>query len=549
MLWIIYIHWIIVDTNKIAITGHSRNGKQSLMAAAFDERIKAVISSSGGTGAEIPYRFICDKYDAESILRMMDGFPQWLHPRMRFFIGREHKLPIDQNLMMALVAPRGLMLSSAISEGAGNPLGIEQGYNSAKKVYRFLNGEKNIAVRLRHGRHGTAARDIEDYIDFFDYVFGRSEREPENHLFYNYSFDNWQDLSRETLNPLDYKVHIPGDFLKSEKGQQLTSKKEWADRRNQIVQHIPWVLGEAPPGIINPGPVKLSNARKIDDYLRDVILRPGKSEKVGQIVVGPYHSFGDYLYGNLFFPITPDGKPTKNKVPVVIFLHEYDYTTGFGRRILPFFEKIVEKGFAVFSYDMLGFGTRIQEGTAFYQRYPHWSKMGKMVRDLKGAVDAMENLDIVDPNQIITVGYTLGGTVGLFGAALDTRISALATICGYTPLRTASPDKGVEGIQAYSHIHGLLPRLGFFVEHEDRLPVDFPEIIAASAPRPHLIIAPQLDRDAIFDDVQKSIENISQVYSLHDAKSNLTFQAPMDYNHFTEEMEEEVVRWLISLRK
>jgi len=132
---------------------------------------------------------------------------------------------------------------------------------------------------------------------------------------------------------------------------------------------------------------------------------------------------------------------------------------------------------------------------------------------------------------------------------LDARISAVATICGYTPLRTASLDKGVEGIRAYSHIHGLLPRLGFFAEHEDRLPVDFPEIIAASAPRLQLIIAPQLDRDAVFDDVQKSIDNIRQIYSLQNAKSNLTFQAPMDYNHFTEEMEEVVVRWLISLKK
>jgi hypothetical protein len=39
---------------------------------------------------------------------------------------------------MALIAPRGLMLSTAKNEGASNPWGIEQAYGSAQKVYQFL---------------------------------------------------------------------------------------------------------------------------------------------------------------------------------------------------------------------------------------------------------------------------------------------------------------------------------------------------------------------------------------------------------------------------
>ncbi|GAH06291.1 unnamed protein product, partial [marine sediment metagenome] len=89
----------IVDKERIALTGHSRNGKQSLMAAAFDERIKAVIPSSGGTGAENPWRFTSEKYDTESITEISTVFPYWIHPRIRFFVGAEHKLPVDQNLL------------------------------------------------------------------------------------------------------------------------------------------------------------------------------------------------------------------------------------------------------------------------------------------------------------------------------------------------------------------------------------------------------------------------------------------------------------------
>jgi hypothetical protein len=47
-----------VDKNKSGITGNSRNGKQALLAAAFDERISAVVPSSGNTGECLPWCYI-----------------------------------------------------------------------------------------------------------------------------------------------------------------------------------------------------------------------------------------------------------------------------------------------------------------------------------------------------------------------------------------------------------------------------------------------------------------------------------------------------------
>ena len=44
-----------IDHARVAITGHSRNGKQSLIAAAFDERISAVVGSSPGTWTETDF--------------------------------------------------------------------------------------------------------------------------------------------------------------------------------------------------------------------------------------------------------------------------------------------------------------------------------------------------------------------------------------------------------------------------------------------------------------------------------------------------------------
>src|SRR5690606_30196186 len=193
-----------VDRKKIAITGHSRNGKQSLMAAAFDERITAVIPSSGGTGAEVPWRYCAYQYDVEDIALLGPAQPSWLHPRLRFFIGREQKLPIDQNSFMALIAPRGLMLSTAVEESASNPWGIEKAFLSAQKAYKFLSAEDQIAIRYRHGRHGTNAVDIEAYIDFFDYVFGQTEMEPVQKYTYVPSWRKWQSRSGMAIDPADF---------------------------------------------------------------------------------------------------------------------------------------------------------------------------------------------------------------------------------------------------------------------------------------------------------------------------------------------------------
>ena len=243
-----------IDKDKIALTGHSRNGKLSLIAAAFDERITAVIPSSGGTGSEVPWRYCSHKYDVEDLALLTCAQPSWLHPRLRFFVGRENKLPVDQNLFMALIAPRGLMLSSAINEGACNPWGIEQAYHSTREVYKFLGAEDNLAIRLRHGKHSVCARDMEDYIDFFNYIFERGGKKPENKLLYPYTFKSWCELSGEQINPEDYPSKGIDDLLIDANNKNISSVKSWENKKVDIQKRLQWALGDEPPGVTNFGP-------------------------------------------------------------------------------------------------------------------------------------------------------------------------------------------------------------------------------------------------------------------------------------------------------
>jgi len=525
-----------VDKQRIGITGHSRNGKQSLMAAAFDERIKAVVTSSGGTAAEDPYRYTTERFNNETISQITMNFPYWLHPRLRFFVGNEHKLPVDQNLMMALVAPRALMLSTAVTERQGNPWGIEQAYRSVQQLYRFLGAEDKLAIRLHPGRHDTAARDIEAYVDFFDYVFGRGNIQPPQKLFYDYSFPKWVHLSGEKTDPLTYPPKGLDELLKKSDGGKVLTVADWQQRKEQIKQRIRWALGDEPAGASNAGPKDITklphqDAAYYGDHIARTIGRPEAKKGMGRVVVGHYNGFGDYLEGNLYYPLDEDGKSAKKNLPVVVYLHGYDYPSGcaYSQDIIDDFG---ERGFAVFIFDQIGFGTRIEEGTLFYQRYGHWSKMGRMVADTIAAVDMLQNLEVIDKNRIYAAGFTLGGTVGLYAAALDERIAGLICASAFTPMRLDSADKGTEGIYSYSHLHGLLPRLGFFAGQQEHIPYDFHEILACIAPRPVLVIAPAWERYAAFEDVKKCVQRAEDVYKLLKADTGLKLYSPQHYTVF-----------------
>ncbi len=515
-----------VNKEQIALTGLSRNGKMTLWAAAYDERIKAAVPISGGTGGEDPFRYTTDKYANETMPLLARFRPHWLGPRLRFFSGMETKMPVDENSLMALVAPRGLMLTSSVHESAGNPWGIEQAYLSAKKAYDFLGAGDKIALDLRWGLHSPSARDIERYIDFFDYVFGRGNIKPETKLFYDYTFSKWLGLSKEMIDPLIYPARGIDDLLTDNQGKAIKNTSAWKDKVPDIQKRINWGLGIEPSSI---APWNQS------DYLKEVVGLPRVGKNVGSRTM---------LSGTLYYPADDAGKVKGDKLPAIIWLHEYSYSSGIAKSG-DIINRFVNAGYAVYLTDQIGFGTRLlDESRLFYDRFPHWSKMGRMVADVRWAVDKLSETEFIDSQRIYTAGYSLGATVGLYGAALDERIKGVVSVCGFSPMRLNTPGKTAEGIYEYSHLHGLIPRLGFFVKNETHIPYDFHEILGAIAPKPLLVIAPTWDQYASFSDIQHCVAEVGKVYDLYQAKDRIELYAPEDYNHFTNEMKDKVVDWI-----
>src|SRR5699024_1302137 len=397
--------------------------------------------SSGGTGGEIPYRYTDKRHSNEGIEYLVSRRTHWLHPRLRFYQGREHKMPIDQNSLLALIAPNSLLLSSSIREekAGGAPWAIEHMYQSLKEVYEFLGVPEKLGLRLRDGRHSVEARDIEAYMDWLDVQFGRTSTISwENERFYNYSFDGWKTLSGETIDPGEFPV-IPADdpLAARNNGMEIDSPGQGEQLRSGIKEDIKWVLGDEPPGV-SASPIRRLTSR--DDYINSFIDRPEVSNGTSKNIA-PYNALGDYLHGSLYYPTDAQGEMATRAdgtLPVVIYLHRFSNTGFDANNVERLFEDILSRGMAVLAMDLIGFGTRIEEGTRFYERYPHWSKLGKMVADTRAAVDALEGLEYIDADQIFLSGFALGGTVSLFTAALDDRIAGTAVSGAFTPLRNAT---------------------------------------------------------------------------------------------------------------
>jgi dienelactone hydrolase len=532
-----------VDPNRIGITGHSRNGKQALLAAAFDERIGAVVGSSGTTGECLPWRYCTLDYWGTGSIESITGGPHnthWFHPRLRYFAGREDKLPVDQNSLMALVAPRGLMMYAAYSEHEGNCFGYEQAYRSVRSVYRFLGREENVQLHLRYGDHNFIPNHIEHFVNFFDSVFGRHHYPKSETWINGYTFEGWLNATGERGDPSQHPRRSLKDFVPADPAS-------WPQRKEDIKKEILWALGEEPPGLPFGGVRKLPVPEDpfwihpADDSPLTLLLgRPLKRPNTGSTII-PY---GDGLRADLYYPLGPDGKMKPGPLPVVIWLHAYSYATGYSRWVDAAFDSLTQKGFAILAFDQLGFGTRGPDVHEFYNQYPRWSLLGKMVTDTRGAIDALSALDSIDHSRIFLIGYALGGKVGLVTAALDDRVKAVASVCGFDPLQHTAPGDGTEGVQHYSHLHGLLPRLGFFAGEEARLPFDYDRVLALVAPRPALIVAPTLDRYVRVEAVRSEVEQARKVYELLGRREALHLETPLDFNRFMVDRQEQVIDWI-----
>lgn len=182
-----------IAADRVAVVGHSRAGKTALWAAAQDERFAMACSNDSGTGgAALSRRRTKEKESVEAINRL---FPHWFATNFKAFGGREQEMPVDQHLLLALIAPRTVCVASASQDLWADPRGEFLSLVATRPAYELyglgglgdrtemppigepLHGE-GAHYWIREGRHALTAADWKFYFDSADLAFGRVAPKP-----------------------------------------------------------------------------------------------------------------------------------------------------------------------------------------------------------------------------------------------------------------------------------------------------------------------------------------------------------------------------------
>lgn len=489
-----------VDRDKVAITGHSRNGKLSLIASALDERFAAVISSSSGAGGVLSARYFSEQHFGEGIELITHRFPEWFHPRWRFFVGREQHLPVDLHDLVALSAPRPCLLSIALNDMVSSAWALEQTYHAVQPVYQFLDAPDQVAILWRRGSHETWPRVIDRYLDWCDNAFGRGDYPFPERLLYPHDWEKWQANASVTPDSLP-----AGDAPLTDKIQAM--------------------LGAEPPVVTG----RPANAGRRVPHI-DALMGQMPAPDVEKLVF----EFGDHITGDVYQPVE-EVQPGEKR-PALLWLPPYAPANGYAaiyRRGEPPVWTLARAGYAVFCFDPIGTGQRIDEVEYFYDRQPDWSLFGKLVRDARAALDMMTTLPLIDPARIYVVGYGLGALIGLHLNALDARVAGFAGVC-LPSLRHLTQSDIPRSLRLF------WPQLQWFAGQPDALPYTTADLLAACGSRPALVVSPQLDRETPLTAMQQAVEQARE------QAQHLTHVTPEAYNHFDPDMQALVINWLQS---
>jgi dienelactone hydrolase len=141
----------------------------------------------------------------------------------------------------------------------------------------------------------------------------------------------------------------------------------------------------------------------------------------------------------------------------------------------------------------------------------------KAIYDNMRAIDLLQSMPEVDPERIGCIGHSLGGHNSLFTAVFDPRLKAVVTCCGFTRFaRYMGGDlTGWAGPR-------YMPRIATaYDKSPDRMPFDFPEVLAAIAPRQVFVVAPLRDDNFDVTGVRESIAAAAPIFELYGVRDHL----------------------------
>ena len=310
---------------------------------------------------------------------------------------------------------------------------------------------------------------------------------------------------------------------------QIETVADWEIRRADILKQMQVVMGPLPKPA---SPVVLDVKVLAEQPVSETLVR----RKIS------YHTDSTERRVNAWLFI-PKVASKANRHAAVLCLHQ---TTGIGKDEpaglggnpnLHYALHLAARGFVTLAPDYPSFGEYPYE---FPASDGYISGSMKAIYDNTRAIDLLQSLDEVDPERIGCIGHSLGGHNTMFTAAFDRRIKVMVSNCGFTRFHKYYGGR-LKGWMSPRYMPLINER---FENNPDRVPFDFPEIVASFAPRPFLASSPIGDSNFEVSGVRDSIAAAKPIYALYGAGQNLDANYPDCAHDFPDAVRERAYRFL-----
>jgi hypothetical protein len=314
--------------------------------------------------------------------------------------------------------------------------------------------------------------------------------------------------------------------------QRVTTPAQWQMRRAEILRGMQEVMGELPGEDRRvPLDVKIEEEARAETYVRRRISyqsEPGSRTPAYLCIPD------DVLAGQRKAAAVLCLHPTDNKVGHKVVL-------GLGSRPgRQYAAELAERGYVTLSpsYPHLA------------DYWPNLGRLGYVSGTMKAIWDNTRGLDLLaalpyvdDSRGFAAIGHSLGGHNAIYTAVFDTRITVLASSCGFDSYLHYYD--GAEGNwyfgKGWCQIR-YMPRLSNYRGRLDEIPFDFHELLGALAPRPFFVNAPLSDSNFRWNSVDECAAAAYPVYELLGGEGKLIIEHPDCGHDFPEELREGAYR-------
>ena len=180
-----------VDPKRVAITGISRLGKTVLWTGGRDTRFAMVIASCSGEGGAALSR----RNYGETIAHLVapSRFPYQFAANYAKYGEHVDQLPIDGHMLVALLAPRPILLQTGSTDNWSDPRGEFLAAVAAEPVFKLF-GKQGLGLKadqmpaagqpvlhtlgyfMHEGGHGAIPSDWDVYLNFMDLYLKKGRR-------------------------------------------------------------------------------------------------------------------------------------------------------------------------------------------------------------------------------------------------------------------------------------------------------------------------------------------------------------------------------------